>query len=139
MTDATLSSRGQISQALRKQRLRDWREGSIGGVLLFATLISETRFFRTVAPNTNEWKRISTPACWQSLTSSATEPTAIFSRMRARWWSTVRGLIPSCRAISLDELRAGFVAMIRATSRSRLMSLKATIAWSPLPATGPST
>ena len=40
MTDATLSSRGQIFDALRKRRLRDWREGSIGGVLLLATLIS---------------------------------------------------------------------------------------------------
>jgi phosphate transport system permease protein len=40
MTDATLTSRTQIFEALRKRRLRDWREGSIGGVLLFCTLIS---------------------------------------------------------------------------------------------------
>jgi phosphate transport system permease protein len=40
MTDATLPSRAKIFEALRKRRLRDWREGSIGGVLLFCTLIS---------------------------------------------------------------------------------------------------
>jgi phosphate transport system permease protein len=40
MTDATITSRTQIFEALRKRRLRDWREGSIGGVLLFCTLIS---------------------------------------------------------------------------------------------------
>jgi phosphate transport system permease protein len=40
MTDATLPSRSDLARALRKQRLRDWREGSIGGVLLFCTLIS---------------------------------------------------------------------------------------------------
>jgi phosphate transport system permease protein len=40
MTDTTLKPRPDMLRALRKQRLRDWREGSIGGVLLFCTLVS---------------------------------------------------------------------------------------------------
>ena len=34
------ASRGEIFKSLRKRRLRDWREGSIGGVLFFCALIS---------------------------------------------------------------------------------------------------
>jgi phosphate transport system permease protein len=40
MTDVSLPARSQILDALRKRRLRDWREGTIGGVLLFCTLVS---------------------------------------------------------------------------------------------------
>lgn len=40
MTDTTLKPRTDVFRALRKQRLRDWREGTIGGALLFCTLVS---------------------------------------------------------------------------------------------------
>ena len=40
MTDTTLGRNAEILRALRKRRLRDWREGSIGGLLLFCTLVS---------------------------------------------------------------------------------------------------
>lgn len=40
MIDTTIPSRAEIFKALRKRRLRDWREGSISGVLLFCTLVS---------------------------------------------------------------------------------------------------
>lgn len=40
MTDLSLNSPAAILQALRKRRMRDWREGSIGGLLLFCTLVS---------------------------------------------------------------------------------------------------
>ena len=40
MTDLSLSSPTPILGALRKRRLRDWREGSIGSLLFFCTLVS---------------------------------------------------------------------------------------------------
>ena len=48
MTDVSLPARSQILDALRKRRLRDWREGTIGGVLLFCTLVSVLTTIRVI-------------------------------------------------------------------------------------------